>query len=81
MRVRVSSVTYATAFAYETRTAKTSEHVRVIAHYPPNSDIKQANAVGDIKTAYVVDYTEPSNVGDVVFEGAHSDLPDPDKSK
>ncbi len=83
MRVRVSTVEYHNnAFAFETRAPDaSSEHVRVLVHYQEDADINTGLASGVVKTAYPVDYKNPSKVGAVVFEAPESTLPDPDKSK
>lgn len=82
MRIRQSTVPYHTnAAAFETASSQTSQHVRVLIHYPEDADIKSANTTGQIKTAYTVNYSEPSRVGKVLYESHTSTLPDPDKSK
>jgi hypothetical protein len=81
MRVRVSVVPYTSnAFAHENRTAS-GEHIRVLVHYPEDSDVKTGTATGSVKTAYPVDYSSPSRVGDVVYEAPHSTLPPADESR
>jgi hypothetical protein len=82
MRVRESAVPYHTnAFAFETMTEKTAQHIRVLVHYPEDADISKGTTTGQIKTVYEVDYTRPSKVGAVFYESEDSVLPDPDKSK
>jgi hypothetical protein len=82
MRIRKSTVAYtANAFVFETREASTADHLRIPVHYPEDADISTGTTRGEMKTVFVVDYSEASAVGDVIYESGASTLPPPDESR